>query len=309
MRAPFRRGAAAGRAAAIVAALFVLGACDASGEDGAEAGSPWQGYELERAIGEAGDAVGRLRDPMGVDVDAQGRIWVADTGNARVQVFEPDGSSATVAGEGFTRPVDVAVTREGRVWIADLGADRVRCLRVDGGACSVPDVEMPAPSGVGARDRVGPLATQLYGHRVVSASGSPQLSVGGEGGGSGELMHPADVAVLPDGSFAVADAYNHRVQRYDARGRAAGAWTGPPEAPFHVPTGLAVAEDVVHVADSGRRRVVALSLSGEVLASWRLESDENPRILSPTRVAATADRVYAADPANHRILVLRRVAR
>ena len=298
-----------GPVALAVSLLLLAAGCDAGGQDGAEAGSPWQGYELERAIGSAGDGAGQLRDPMGVDVDVQGRIWVADTGNARVQAFEPDGSSAAIVGEGFVRPIDIAITREGRVWIADIGADRVRCLRLDGSACTLAEVPMPAPSGVGARDRSGPLATQLYGHRVVSASGSPQLSVGGEGGGSGELSHPADVAVLPDGSFAVADAYNHRVQLFDTRGRAAGAWTGPPEAPFHVPTGIAIADEVVHVADSGRRRVVALSLSGEVLASWRLEDDDNPRILSPTRVAATPDRVYAADPANHRILVLRRVAR
>lgn len=288
----------------LVSMALLAWACDGGGEDAEDARSPWPRYVVEGTIGSSGDALGQLRTPMGVDVDPSGRVWVADTGNARVQIFETDGTTASLAGEGWRRPTDVAIGTDGRVWVADLGADEVRCLNLDGTACAIAPVSMAAPAGVGARERTGPLVAQLYGHRVVSATGSPRLSVGGEGGGSSELSHPTDVAVLEGGGFAVADAYNHRIQLYDERGRANGAWIGPLDAPFHVPSGIDATHDVVHVADSGRRRVVALDSTGQVLATWRLEDDREPRILSPVRIAADEERVWIADPANDRIVVL-----
>ena len=293
-------------------ALACGGACDGTGGADAEAASPWPGYVLERTIGGSGDALGQLRTPMGVAVDADGRVWIADTGNARVQIVGADGTHPVLAGSGWKRPIDIAIGAEGRVWVADLGADEVRCLRPGGAAgaeaepCTAGRVSMPAPAGLGARDGAGPLAAQLYGHRVASAAGSPQLSVGGQGGGSGELEHPTDVAALSGGGFAVADAYNHRIQLFDDRGRSGQAWSGPGDAPFRVPTGVDASTGVIHVADSGRRRVVALDREGQVLATYHLEQDAELRIQSPVRVAAQRDRVWVADPANDRVLVLRR---
>lgn len=297
------------RALALVSALSLASsatACDDDAEPASEGSALWPGYLVDTTIGESGDDRGQLRTPMGVTVAEDGRIWVADTGNRRVQVFEPDGRVARVIDDGWERPLDVAVMPDGSTWIADLGADTVRCFEADGTPCEPEAYEVESPSGLGARERHGPLAVQLYGHRVTSVTGSPQLSVGGRGGGRGQLSHPTDVAVLEDGGFMVADAYNHRIQRYDDRGRATGAWTGPIERPFRIPTGVAASRGVIHVADSGGRRVVALGPEGRVLAQWALGDDHHPGIHSPVRVAARGDRVYVADAANDRIVVLRR---
>jgi hypothetical protein len=51
---------------------------------------------------------------------------------------------------------------------------------------------------------------------------------------------------------------------------------------------------------------VALDREGQVLATYHLEQDAELRIQSPVRVAAQRDRVWVADPANDRVLVLRR---
>ena len=50
------------------------------------------------AIGGAGAAAGRLSLRFGVAVDRAGRVYVGDTGNARISVFEGDGRSAFAFG-------------------------------------------------------------------------------------------------------------------------------------------------------------------------------------------------------------------
>ncbi len=71
-----------------------------------------------------GDSVGYTLDPMGVAVDNEGCIYVADMGNKRVQKFDDAGGFITLVGEGdFEEPVGIG-WYDGVVYIADrsLGA-------------------------------------------------------------------------------------------------------------------------------------------------------------------------------------------
>ncbi|MBM4131406.1 hypothetical protein FJ250_10345 [bacterium] len=62
-------------------------------------------------VGRPGSARGEFDRPHAVDVDASGRIFVADTGNSRVQVFDPQGGYLLQFGteETCPQPVSVAV--------------------------------------------------------------------------------------------------------------------------------------------------------------------------------------------------------
>lgn len=73
-----------------------------------------------RGIGGRGFATGQFNAPTSVAVDALGRLYVADTGNARVQVILPDtGEVLAVLEQGLSKPVHVAISRHGAIWIAD----------------------------------------------------------------------------------------------------------------------------------------------------------------------------------------------
>ncbi len=61
--------------------------------------------------GGLGSLPGKLKGPQGIAVDGTGFVYVADTLNDRVQVFDPDGSLFTVIkGWGIEKPMAVAVT-------------------------------------------------------------------------------------------------------------------------------------------------------------------------------------------------------
>ncbi|MGL4397983.1 MAG: phage tail protein [Hyphomicrobium sp.] len=77
-------------------------------------------------FGGRGFATGRLNRPTSIAVDAHGRLYVSDTGNARVQVVLPEsGEVLAVLSEGLARPVHVAIDRTGLIFVADEGTGRI----------------------------------------------------------------------------------------------------------------------------------------------------------------------------------------
>ena len=73
-------------------------------------------------LGGRGFATGRFNRPASVAVDAHGRLYIADTGNARVQIILPDsGEVLAVLDDSLASPVHVAITRSGTIMIADAG--------------------------------------------------------------------------------------------------------------------------------------------------------------------------------------------
>jgi DNA-binding beta-propeller fold protein YncE len=79
-----------------------------------------------------GSGNGQFNRPYGVAVDGGGHVYVADTGNNRVQVFTTDGAYLTQwgtygSGDGqFSAPFGVAVDGGGRVYVTDTDNSRVQ---------------------------------------------------------------------------------------------------------------------------------------------------------------------------------------
>jgi sugar lactone lactonase YvrE len=94
---------------------------------------------------------------------------------------------------------------------------------------SAPDVELVYPNGL-ALDRAGDLYISDIGtHRVLKLDRSARLTIvagTGEAGFSGDggpaaaaqLASPMDLAFDADGNLLIADTFNHRIRRVDARG-------------------------------------------------------------------------------------------
>ena len=72
--------------------------------------------------GQPGSEPGALSTPHSISGDAQGRIYVADRGNARVQRFDSDGRFLDEwKGPELGRPWAVTVATDGRVYVVDGG--------------------------------------------------------------------------------------------------------------------------------------------------------------------------------------------
>jgi peptidylamidoglycolate lyase len=150
--------------------------------------------------GRRGTGPGEFDLPHSVDTDTNGRVYVSDRSNARVQVFDRSGKYlAQWRSAELGRPFSVAIAGN-------------RAVVVDGGdqsLCSVaPSVATEAECGL---DRSGAAEVDLNG-KVLSRFGR-------FGNYDGQFRVAHDVAVARDGSIFVVDVGGQRVQRFVRRTR------------------------------------------------------------------------------------------
>jgi peptidylamidoglycolate lyase len=90
------------------------------------------------AFGTRGAGPGQFDLPHGIALDQQGRVYVADRGNARIQVFDPAGGFvAEWKSEALGRPFGVRIGADAKAYVVDGGdqpaapPDRSRAFRLD----------------------------------------------------------------------------------------------------------------------------------------------------------------------------------
>lgn len=94
-------------------------------------------FKLKRKMGTTGKnheltTPGDFAKPTGLAVDKEGNLYVCDTLNDRIEVFDADGKFISTYGKNgdgpgyFARPKGIAVDADGHIWVADGMQDRVQ---------------------------------------------------------------------------------------------------------------------------------------------------------------------------------------
>ena len=200
------------------------------------------GEQLRSRV-EVGDSATELSTPWDL-VWWQDHVVVAMAGNHQLWSFDPlSGSVAVLAGttnEGlrdgppgdafFAQPSGLAVDAHATLWVADAETSALRSVQV-------------APAA---------------GAAVSTAVGQGLFDFGFRDGPAEKalLQHPLGVAVLPDGSVAIADTYNGAVRRYDPETRAVGTLAEG----LREPSDLVVDGDSLVVVESAAHRLVRVPI-------------------------------------------------
>jgi DNA-binding beta-propeller fold protein YncE len=92
--------------------------------------SVFRNGKLERTVGEYGNAAGQFSRPHDIEVDQDGKVYVVDSGNHRVQVFDADMNHLMTSSPalGLQEPKYLALDGD-RIWLAD--EDNHRILQLD----------------------------------------------------------------------------------------------------------------------------------------------------------------------------------
>ena len=100
-------------------------------------------HRLLRRIGTTGKNhtltdIGNFSKPTNVAIDKDGNVYVSDTWNDRVEVFDADGNFIRVWGKNgdgpgeFARPEGIAIDPDGHVWVADAMLNRIQVFTPEG---------------------------------------------------------------------------------------------------------------------------------------------------------------------------------
>jgi DNA-binding beta-propeller fold protein YncE len=250
---------------------------------------PYEGKEIKLnadiVLGSLGSEPGQFQRPRDLAVAPDGSLYVADTGNHRIQHLGRDGSVLHVWGtyasilEGeappgtFNEPWGITIAPDGTVYVMDTWNFRIQKFTPDGKFLQMWGYDSPT---------VVPFA--LYG--------------------------PRDGVIDSQGRLLVSDTGNRRIVLYDANGNYLGEFGKAGFAPgqFDEPVGLAIdSQDHLYVADTWNQRiqVFAPDETGSYLPlnSWEVYAWFGQSIDNKPYLAVDDDgHLFATDPEGYRVL-------
>lgn len=229
----------------------------------------------------AGPASGQLSSPRNMAVGPNQHIYVLDSGNNRVQVFDQSGQPLTTwgsFGEGqgqFNEPWGIAVD-ESFVYVADTWNHRIQKFTLDG--------EFVNSFGF---------------------SGSP--SEDGLDEGLGLFFGPRSIVLLDDNRLAVTDTGNHRVQILTRDGEALQQIGGFGNllGLMNEPVGLGSGPNgSIYLTDTWNSRVQQFDQNMAPVNEWPVDAWDGTSINNKPYIAVdSAQRVYVSDPEGYRVLI------
>ena len=229
---------------------------------------------------------GLLNYPIGIDIDEEGIVYVADFRNDQVQVFDDSGAFV----RRFPDPLEV---------VGRGGSGQ------DGTGIAVTDVAV-ADGLVFAAD--------TYQVVVFTAEGEFVRQFGRPGTGPGEFDHLTGIDVTSDGLVLVADSNNGRVQALTAdgefvwsvgRSRSDGVVQPDVVSDFGLPRDVATLDDgSIAVLDSFGFSIVLLSPELEVIGEFGTRGANPGQLNFPNSIGTLGDTVIVSDKENGRVQVL-----
>lgn len=138
-----------------------------------------------KTIGKRGKEEGEFNFPSHITIDTKGNLYVVDTMNGRVQIFDAEGQFLKAFGQFgdapgmFARPKGIGVDSEGHIYIADAAFNNIQ---------------------------------------IFDDEGRTLLVFASYGNSRGQMILPAGVTVDKDDFIYVVDSWNRRVEVFEYLG-------------------------------------------------------------------------------------------
>ena len=271
----------------------------------------------ERGIGILGSGDGQFNYPRAIAVNADGNIFVADSNNNRVQIFDKDGNYISQFGIGA--PHAIALDDD-HIYVTDTANHRIQKFDHSGNFVSQfgsgpgnSNGTFSSPKGIAVNStHILVLDANNYRIQVFDKSGNYVHKFGQLGTGDGQFVRPVAIAVNDTGNIFVADFVSDKIEIF----RQTGERVGKLEAGIDGPSSIAILEvsennDDIYVTDQNNRRIIKFD-QGSGPATYS-SSQVQPGIFNntnlrnhpaPSAIAFDDDGVlHVADGQRHHVFV------
>jgi DNA-binding beta-propeller fold protein YncE len=236
--------------------------------------------------------VGNFYQPAGIAFDYDGNIYVADSGNSKIQLIDKDYRKIVAIGRfgwkvgEFDHPMDVAFSNL-TMYIADSGNNRIqrygladRIFGIIAGEKSnksESSLELYSPQGIATDSRGDVYIVDTWNNRILKTDllGNILLEIGG----LNRFNKPQGVMVDKTGNIYVVDTGNNRICKFDFSGTQMDCWgrIGEGKGQFQIPTSISQDKNGnLYVVDQGNKRIQAFNSDRAYLGEFGQDKLKEP---------------------------------
>lgn len=256
-----------------------------------------------------------MRRPTDVKVNETNRlVYVTDTFNSRVSVFDEDGNfrfSFDKAGDKkLLRPLYIAFDRDGNVYVTERKTQSIYVFTPDGKFIRefVPKIKnrkdwQPNAIHIDEGNRIYVSDIELKHHiQVFDREGNLLLDFGESGApvnmnvGLGLFNFPNGI-VSDERFLYITDSTNRRVQVFTKEGKGVKIWPTGGQ-----PRGIDIGYmDRVHIVDALGHTVMVYDRDGNFLVQFGSVGNDRGQMFYPNGIGTSGRKIYVADTWNHRV--------
>lgn len=276
-------------------------------------------YEFDFSFGTEGDSEGEFRNPTGVAIDSEGKIYVLDYIRQNIQKFSANGDYIRTIGSSgdgdgqFLAPRGIFIDSENNIYVADSSRSDVQKFDSNGdfvfefGSYGTENGQFLEPRGivVSSSGDIYVLDSGRQDIQVFTEEGVFDFKFGSYGTEEGEFLYPFGMAIDSSGNVYVIDDNRYDVQKFDSNGDFLLQFgeEGEENGQFDNPVGIATdSRNNIYVLDSSGYNVQKFDSSGYFISKFGSEGEEEEEeegtFLNPVHLAINSrgdDSLYILD--------------
>ena len=276
------------------------------------------GYSFLGTWGSYGSGYGQFDYPHSIAIDNEDNVYVADTGNNRIQKFDPNGTFITKwgtfgSGDGqFYWPIGIAIDNTGNIYVSCEDNHRIQKFDPNGTfitkwgtfGSGVGQFDHPHGIAIGNADNVYVVDPGNNRIQKFGPNGTFITKWGTSGSGNVQFDGLDGIAIDDRGHVYVADGNNNRIQKFDQNGTFLTKWGtyGSGNGQFGYSHQIAI-DNVgnVYVSDQGNNRIQKFGPNGTFITKWGTSGSGSSQFDQPGGIAVNSFRdVYVTDLGNNK---------
>lgn len=250
------------------------------------------------SFGSAGKNFTQFNNPQDMAMDKDGYLYVADTGNHRIQKFTSNGDFAGVVGTNtqFISPSSLSIDNEGKMYLIDTG----NLIKLSPQGEILRTIRINDPKGVAVE------GDELYvtsGDKILCFDAG-LLNLKWSLSDHRE-WNPFGIAVK-QGYIYVTDIKNNCICRILRREKSS-SWVCSVAGGLNNPLGIAVDDNCVFVVDTNNHNLWLFEKEIQEIRKFGNQGNSIGEFNNPSGIAVKGNRIYVLDTGNCRIQVFDRI--